>query len=133
MLPPSRDQIEHAIERACRDFGFPVEIAKRQCAVESSYQVNAHNSKSDCFGLFQLAAGTAEMLGVNREQWEDNVRGGVQYDRMMLTRFGELDRALAAYNWGPGHMRTCLKQHGDRWREFIPTETQRYIVKILGC
>lgn len=112
--------------------GFSVSLLIRQCEAESSFRVDAHNKGSDCYGLFQLAAATAEELGVNRYDWRDNIVGGVQYMAKMLRKFGgDCAKALAAYNWGPGNLRKCVLAHGDNWRKHLPAETARYLTRIL--
>ncbi|HMP55460.1 MAG TPA: lytic transglycosylase domain-containing protein [Novosphingobium sp.] len=77
-------------------------------------------------GLAQLMSGTARMLGVNPDDPAANLEGGARYLREQLDTFGgDLEKALAAYNAGPGRVR---KAGG------IPAirETQNYVTAILG-
>lgn len=77
-------------------------------------------------GLAQLMPGTARMLGVNPDDPAANLEGGARYLREQLDTFGgDLEKALAAYNAGPGRVR---KAGG------IPAirETQDYVTAILG-
>lgn len=77
-------------------------------------------------GLAQLMPGTARMLGVNPDDPAANLEGGARYLREQLDTFGgDLEKALAAYNAGPGRVR---KAGG------IPAirETQDYVKAILG-
>ena len=56
----------------------------------------------------QLMPETARTLGVQEPfEPEQNVAGGARYLRAMLDRYGDLRRALAAYNAGP----TAVDQH----------------------
>jgi soluble lytic murein transglycosylase-like protein len=74
----------------------------------------------------QLMPGTARDLGVtNSFDPEQNVMAGTRYLKQMLGRYGgDLEKALAAYNWGPGNL--------DRSDGGLPDETRRYIAKIKG-
>lgn len=77
-------------------------------------------------GLAQLMPGTARYLGVNPDDPFANLEGGARYLREQLDRFdGDLEKALAAYNAGPGRV---IRAGG------IPRirETQNYVASIMG-
>jgi soluble lytic murein transglycosylase-like protein len=77
-------------------------------------------------GLTQLMPGTARDLGVDPDDPFANLEGGARYLREQLNRFnGDLGRALAAYNAGPGRV---ISAGG------IPRirETQNYVASIIG-
>ena len=77
-------------------------------------------------GLAQLMPGTARDLGVNPDDPFANLEGGARYLRQQLDRFdGNLEKALAAYNAGPGRV---IRADG------IPRirETQLYVAAIMG-
>ena len=77
-------------------------------------------------GLAQLMPGTARQMGVDSSDPSANLEGGARYLRMQLDAFGgDLEKALAAYNAGPGRVR----QAGG-----IPAirETQNYVASILS-
>jgi len=92
---------------------------------ESRWRENAV-SHAGARGLAQLMPGTARYLGVNPDDPFANLEGGARYLREQLDRFdGDLERALAAYNAGPGR----VERAGG-----IPRirETQLYVTAILG-
>ena len=92
---------------------------------ESRWRENAV-SPAGARGLAQLMPGTARDLGVNPDDPAANLEGGARYLRQQLDRFdGDLERALAAYNAGPGR----VQQAGG-----IPRirETQTYVASIIG-
>ncbi len=92
---------------------------------ESRWRPNAR-SPVGARGLAQLMPGTARDLGVDPDDPFANLEGGARYLRQQLNRFdGDLEKALAAYNAGPGRV---MRAGG------IPRirETQNYVVAIMG-
>ncbi len=75
----------------------------------------------------QLMPTTAQQLGVaNVFNPQDNIEGGVKYLQQQLTRYnGDLDKALAAYNAGPG----AVDRAGG-----VPKykQTQEYVRKVTN-
>ncbi|MEP1420649.1 MAG: lytic transglycosylase domain-containing protein [Erythrobacter sp.] len=77
-------------------------------------------------GLAQLMPGTARYLGVDPDDPMQNLEGGARYLREQLDRFdGDLEKALAAYNAGPGRVERA---------DGVPNirETKHYVAAILG-
>lgn len=92
---------------------------------ESRWRENAV-SHAGARGLAQLMPGTARYLGVNPDDPMQNLEGGARYLREQLDRFdGDLEKALAAYNAGPGRV---IRANG------IPNirETRLYVAAIMG-
>ncbi len=76
-------------------------------------------------GIMQLMPATAESLGVNANDLEDNIEGGTAYLSQLLARYdGDLMRALAAYNAGPA----AVERHDG-----VPPfpETQAFVASVL--
>lgn len=77
-------------------------------------------------GLAQLMPGTARQMGVNSHDPNANLEGGARYLRMQLDAFGgDVEKALAAYNAGPGRV---IAAGG------IPAirETRLYVASIMA-
>lgn len=90
--------------------------------VESAYNPAAL-SHAGAIGLGQLMPDTARFLGVDPDDWQQNLDGSARYLLMMLEAFGSADLALAAYNAGP----EPVTRHGG-----IPpyTETQGHVARV---
>ncbi len=76
-------------------------------------------------GLMQLIDSTASDMGV-RDVFDprENIEGGVKYLRQMINRFGDIKKALAAYNAGPEIV--------ERYEGVPPyRETKNYVEKVL--
>ncbi|MFZ5510245.1 MAG: lytic transglycosylase domain-containing protein [Pseudomonadota bacterium] len=93
--------------------------------VESGYNPDAVSPKG-AMGLMQLIPDTARRYGVaNPRAPEENLRGGAQYLRDLLTLFDDnLQLALAAYNAGE----QAVLRHGSRIPPF--PETRDYVRKV---
>jgi soluble lytic murein transglycosylase-like protein len=94
------------VREAAERYGVAPELVHSVIAAESSYDPTAVSPKG-ALGLMQLMPGTARDLKVaNVFDPVENINGGTAYLRQMLERYAgfrnQLQRALAAYNAGPG-------------------------------
>jgi soluble lytic murein transglycosylase-like protein len=112
------------IEEAAGKTGLPGELIAAVMETESGYRPDAV-SPAGALGLMQLMPATAQALGVDDpHDPRQNVLGGAEYLRQQLGHFGTVEKALAAYNAGPG----AVEQYGG-----IPpfSETQNYVRRVL--
>ena len=111
------------VQRTACDAGLPIGLMDALLIQESRYNPMALSPKG-AFGLGQLMPDTAKELGVNRYSLQGNLSGAARYLSWQLREFGRVDLALAAYNAGPGRVRSLRR---------VPriVETQNYVDSIL--
>jgi membrane-bound lytic murein transglycosylase B len=117
--------IEQTVQEAAEKYNLLPELINAVIRAESNFEVQAVSS-AGAQGLMQLMPATAKELGVNNPfDIEQNIDGGAKYLRMMLDRFGgNVRKALAAYNAGPG----TVSKYGGR----VPyPETRQYVQRVL--
>jgi soluble lytic murein transglycosylase-like protein len=121
-----KDEYEKTIAVAATTYGVDQALVRAVIHAESGFNARARSRKG-AIGLMQLMPGTASDMGVNPDNIEENIRGGVKYLALMLDRFqGDITLATAAYNAGPGAV--------SRYNGIPPfSETQTYVerVKVL--
>ncbi len=102
-----------AIIDEARRQGVPPEIALSVATQESGQQqfypggavverYEPHLGESS-WGIFQLLESTARDLGVNPQDPNQNIQGGIAYLKQMYGATGDWSDALAAYNGGIGN------------------------------
>lgn len=112
-------------QEVARRHGLDPALVLAVMGVESSFQPDAVSPKG-AQGLMQLMPATAKELGVTDPLDPlQNADGGARYLRDLLARYdGDVEKALAAYNAGPGAV--------ARHRGVPPyRETQAYVRKVL--
>jgi soluble lytic murein transglycosylase len=121
---PKHSDYDGLIGLTAREQRVQPALVKAVIAAESSFDPAAVSRKG-AQGLMQLMPATAKDLGVDDPlEPTDNVRGGTRYLRSMLDRYGDLSRAIAAYNAGPSAV--------DRYGGIPPyRETQDYVNRVL--
>lgn len=120
------EQYLQLIDRYAAKYGIDPALVKQVIAVESGYDEQSVSDKG-AMGLMQLMPETAKEMGVtNPFDPEQNISGGTRYLAQLLKQNGgNLRRALASYNAGPG----AVRQFGG-----VPPfpETQSFVRKVLS-
>jgi hypothetical protein len=110
--------------------GLPAGVLTKLVHQESRGDCDALSPKKAA-GLCQFMPDTARGLGVNVYDPVSSVNGAAKYLEQMMDMFdGDIDKALAAYNFGPGNMRRLLRNHPNDWKSHLPKETSDYIRKV---
>jgi hypothetical protein len=125
---PQKQQVSSLIEDEAAKLGIPehVGLLTKLAKQESGFKQSAVSPKG-AIGVMQLMPATARELGVDPEDFEQNVRGGVRYWAKQLKFFnGDTKLATAAYNAGAGN----VIKAGNKVPNFA--ETQKYVQNIVG-
>jgi len=112
------EALSHTIVEEARRHELPVDLVLAVMHVESRFHAFAV-SPVGALGLMQILPATGRELASQQGlPWsgpqtlfdpEANVRLGIAYLRWLKSRYGHIDVALAAYNWGPGRIDRKLR------------------------
>ncbi len=115
---------EDMIEAAAEKYDVDSRLVKAIAIAESNMNQD-DISDAGAIGVMQLMPETARGLGVDPYDEQQNIEGGAKYIRQMLDTFnGNVRKAVAAYNAGPG----AVQRYGG-----IPPygETQHYVGRVM--
>ena len=119
-------EFDSIIAEASQKYNVDESLIRAVIRQESGFNPQA-TSCCGAQGMMQLMPETAAELGVtNAYDARDNIMGGTKYLSRLLNQFdGNMTKAIAAYNAGPG----SVQQYGG-----VPpyAETQNYVDKVLG-
>lgn len=98
---------------------------------ESSRGVNRQSPKG-AQGGFGFMPATAKEYGIKNinDDWEA-AKAAQRYLMKLRDQFGDMEKAVAAYNYGPGNLSKLMREHPGDWRQRLPAETQREINVVV--
>lgn len=126
-LPASGYPYQHCFAESARRYELPEALLLAVGRGESGLDPLAR-SHANAYGLMQIQwPGTAKHLGIHNLRTLlnpcRNVDAGARYLKELIGRYGNLERALAAYNVGPGRVATQadvpLPNAGQRYSRYI--------------
>ncbi len=127
-----------ALAAAERKYGIPAGLLSRQAAEESSFSPDViygtRSSSAGALGILQLEPAYFSSVNVSTPFTDADVLAQIDQaageDARLYSVFGSWQDALAAYNWGQGHVRAWLAGGADPAQ--LPAETARYTSQILS-
>ena len=118
--------VDSAINEMAEKYNLDPALLAAMAEQESGFNQSAQ-SEAGAMGIMQLMPGTAEGLGVDPSDLRGNLEGGAKYLRQMLDKYdGDVEKALAAYNAGPGSLDSV---NGDISK--LSGETQKYVPSVM--
>ena len=124
MLSKAPELYRAMYEEAGRRYGVDPELLAAQGFAESGFDPDAV-SPAGARGIAQFMPATAQEYGIDPMNPVEAIDGQARYMAKMLERYdGDVSKALAAYNAGPGRV------DDGSWQSI--GETQTYVDRILG-
>ena len=129
-------------EKALAEEGLPTDL-KYLSIVESALNPAAI-SRSGAGGLWQFMKPTAKECGLKISSYVDermdptkSTKAAAHYLKQLYTMFGNWELVMAAYNAGPGRVKSAVKRAGssDYWKiaRFLPEETRSYVPGFIAA
>jgi hypothetical protein len=125
--PATSDDVCRALEQSAAENALPVEFFARVIWQESRFDARAVSAKG-AEGIAQFMPRTASWHGL-ADPFDPiaSLQHSAAYLRELLTRFGNLGLAAAAYNAGPARVSAWLTSHRP-----LPGETRNYVALVTG-
>lgn len=129
-------------DRVIDEEGAPLEL-RHLAMIESGLSPQAV-SWAKAAGLWQFIPSTGRMYGLTvdpnldeRRDPEKATRAAARYLKNLYEDLGDWHLALAAYNCGPGRVKSAIAKANSRdyWvvRQYLPRETQQYVPLFIAA
>jgi soluble lytic murein transglycosylase-like protein len=124
--PPALQDPRALVRDAAIRSGLPPAFVESVAQVESGFRPDAV-SPQGAMGVMQLMPETAKTLGADPRHTAQNIDAGTRLLRDLLLKYdGDVVKALAAYNAGPGAV--------DKYQGVPPYhETRSYVKKVVDA
>ena len=128
----SEDRFDSLIRFYAEKCGRDPRQVKRQIRQESNFD-HCAVSGAGAQGLMQFMLPTwKEFGGGDPTDALRSIQRGCLYMERLEKRYGSLAHALAAYNWGMGHLDRLLVVHEEDWQLHLPVETRAYVKACMN-
>ncbi|SAK53593.1 lytic transglycosylase, catalytic [Caballeronia calidae] len=122
-----------------KQYGLPAGTLEGMWKKESSEGKNLTGPKlkggDQAIGDFQFTAAAWKDWGKggDRLSFNDEADAAGRYMSSLQKQYkGNIGKALAAYNWGPGNVNKAVADGGENWNNRLPNETANYLAQILS-
>lgn len=78
-------------------------------------------------GPFQITEANRKHFGLSAGFRDEAFMAANMLQGYLKNYKGDMQKALAAYNWNPSALNADIKKHGSDWLKFAPAETQKYV------
>lgn len=125
-------EIDAAIQKYANKYGVDANLIRSIIKAESDFNPNCTSSVG-AQGLMQLMPENSRYYGVTDPyDIDQNINAGTQLLKQYLNMYnGDTQMALAAYNAGPGTLKTRGVTSSNHFYK-LPTETRNYVPKVMG-
>lgn len=122
-------QYRDAVMAAEARYGLPAGMLGRLLWQESRYRediiTGRTKSSAGALGIAQFMPATAREMGIDPLDAFASIDAAGRYLGRLFASLGSWDKALAAYNWGIGNVRS-------KGLDAAPAETRKYFSQILA-
>lgn len=136
--PPGKVGLPSQVDESQFNLVFDRLINVESGALQYDKNGNLTESSKGALGITQVMPATAKKPGfgvapLKNQSKEEYIRFGREYLTALLTKYnGDFQKALAAYNAGPGTIDKAIAKGGDKWLTLAPKESQNYVNKFAG-
>jgi soluble lytic murein transglycosylase-like protein len=133
--------LDEAIVRFSTQFGVQPNLSRAIAFQESSFNPGPPRGSKGEIGPFQILPQTASYVKAipsapdvvrlaDVYSIEGNAAIGIYYLKMNLDRFGDMWKAVAAYNAGPTRVADLIRRYGEGYFQNLPRTTQTYVQNV---
>jgi hypothetical protein len=118
------------LESLEKKYGNPDGILDRVWWAESNRGKRMLSSKGAA-GHFGFMPATAKEYGLDDpNDFNSSAASAARKIKNLQAEFhGDIEKSMAAYNWGDGNLKKDIAKYGDNWKDHLPSETEAYIKK----